>query len=175
MVFDLLAGLDEVEIEPYSDEVYCADGDFVYLGTLSSRLQRLGTLILKERKYYNVECQAILSRQKQATESPTLTTKERVCIHTKELPSRIEALVKQKMCIDLLLRIFRFDATCELMTPGNKDTVEVVPNLEVKIFSGWEVAIGSAAVTCEASTSKTDSASESGNLQWPDMNTLTIM
>jgi hypothetical protein len=142
MILGILERLSEVEIKPHSDELYdavaAAKEGFVYVGTLSPRLQRLGTLIDEQKKLRLTELKAFENRKKEVRESQSLTAPQKLEIVSTEFPSRLMAIAKLELTIALLMEIFDLEIPSEeLKLEPKEGTVELV----LKIFRDLEVAV----------------------------------
>lgn len=174
MILKLLEELAGLEIQPYNDVPYDAqtveDQGFQYVGTLSPRIQRLGTLILRERKVFAEEFDAFEQREKEVKESNFLTSAEKINIATKELPQRLGALAERNEALEILGRVFGFEVASELLM--NEKRVIFSKMFSLRIFSGWEVVIIPFPKN-QPSPKERTTTNDSKN--WPKMPTVTIM
>jgi hypothetical protein len=142
MILEILEKLNEVEVKPHGNELFdpevAAKNGFVYVGTLSPRLQRLGTLIDEQKKLRLTELKAFENRKKEVRESQSLTAPQKIEIVSVEFPSRLMILAKLELTVALLMEIFDLEISSE---PLKMEPKEGAVALVLKIFSGWEVAV----------------------------------
>lgn len=139
MILEILADLETVQVKPHYladeyDPAIEATKGYVYVGQLSERLSKLGTLLDGQKKIHQQEMKAFEDRQREALESTGMPIAEKRRIIESELPDRLLTLTKQKIAINILEQMFSFEIYMETKISDKFEHICVV-----KVFKNWEV------------------------------------